>query len=81
MERLLALATELPTAVLCAEALHTRCHRRLIADALLVRGVRVLHVRGTGAPEEHHLPPFVRRDGERLIYDVESQPALPGTLR
>lgn len=44
LERLEALARTRRTAVMCAEALWWRCHRRLIADALAERGWRVLHV-------------------------------------
>jgi uncharacterized protein (DUF488 family) len=79
MDRLLAFATERPTALLCAEALHTRCHRRLIADALVVRNVDVLHLRKGSTPEPHRLPPFARVDDGHLIYDVETQAILPGT--
>jgi uncharacterized protein (DUF488 family) len=66
---LLALARERSTAVLCAEAVPWRCHRQLIADALLARGVDVLHVLGQGAPDAHRLTPFARLDGERVLYD------------
>src|SRR5690349_21673203 len=41
------------TAVMCAEAWWVRCHRRLLADALLVRGWRVLHLDGRGGLAEH----------------------------
>lgn len=43
-------------AVLCAEALWTRCHRRLIADALLARGWSVLHLLTTTRVETHRMP-------------------------
>src|SRR5690242_20815532 len=42
LARLLALAQERPTAVLCAEAVPWRCHRQLIADALVARGFGVI---------------------------------------
>jgi len=69
LARLLALARERPTAVLCAEAVPWRCHRQLIADALVARGVEVRHVRGSGPPEPHRLTAFARLDGERIVYD------------
>lgn len=53
LERLIAVARELPTAVMCAESLWWRCHRSLIADALKVRGIRVLHIMPSGPPKEH----------------------------
>jgi uncharacterized protein (DUF488 family) len=46
------------TAIMCAEAQWWRCHRRLISDALVVRGWRVLHLGLRGEPIEHQLTPF-----------------------
>src|SRR5262245_442964 len=53
----------------CAEAGPWRCHRRLIADALVARGIEVLHILGPGRLEAHPLNPDARvlPDG-RLIY-------------
>jgi uncharacterized protein (DUF488 family) len=68
LERLTAWARELPTAIMCAEAQWTRCHRRLISDALLVQGFEVLHIRSDGRVERHELTPFAVVDGERLTY-------------
>jgi uncharacterized protein (DUF488 family) len=56
------------TAVMCAEAQWRRCHRRLLADALLARGWEVTHVDGRGAVEPHTLTEFAVADGERLTY-------------
>src|SRR5690242_2065160 len=58
LSRLESLARERPTAVMCAEATWFRCHRRLISDALLVRGWRVLHIGSDGRLTEHELTPF-----------------------
>ena len=69
LERLLGLAAARPTAVLCAEAVPWRCHRQLIADALVARGLSVMHVTGPGEAAPHRLTPFARLDGERIIYD------------
>src|SRR5437588_11626789 len=55
LDRLLGRAAKSQTAVLCAEAVPWRCHRRLIADAATVRGVEVLHVLGPGRVERHEL--------------------------
>ncbi len=50
-----------PTAVMCSETLWWRCHRRLIADALvLLHGVEVRHLMHAGAPQTHRLTPGVR---------------------
>lgn len=67
-ERLAALAAERRTAIMCAEALPWRCHRRLIADALVVRGWTVDHVGPDGRLTRHELTAFAEADGERLRY-------------
>ena len=64
-------ARESPTAIMCAEAQWTRCHRRLVSDALLVRGFDVRHIRSDGRLEEHPLTPFAVVDGERIEYPPE----------
>ena len=53
LARLEALGRERCVAVMCAEAPWWRCHRRLIADALLARGWEVLHVASDGDREPH----------------------------
>ncbi len=54
-------------AFMCAEAVHWRCHRQLIADAFLVRGWTVRHIREDGC-HEHKLPPFAQMDGMKIVY-------------
>jgi uncharacterized protein (DUF488 family) len=44
LQQLLGLASEARTVIMCAEALWWRCHRAMIADALCVRGVQVVHI-------------------------------------
>jgi uncharacterized protein (DUF488 family) len=75
LERLEGLARSDRTAIMCAEGLWWRCHRRLIADALAVRGWRVSHVLPNGDRAEHSLPEFAQVDGERITY-----PPAQGTL-
>jgi hypothetical protein len=66
---LLMLAHDRPTAMFCAETLWWRCHRRLIADAVvLLHGGSVTHLVGA-MKAAHVLTPGVRRDGTRLVYD------------
>jgi uncharacterized protein (DUF488 family) len=48
------------TAVMCAEADPARCHRQLIADALVARGAAVQHLRAPGRAETHLLHPRAR---------------------
>jgi uncharacterized protein (DUF488 family) len=68
LARLEQLASESATALMCAEADWRRCHRQLIADALLVRGWRVRHILRDGRLELHRLTPFALLEGERLTY-------------
>ncbi|HEY6209921.1 MAG TPA: DUF488 domain-containing protein [Gemmatimonadales bacterium] len=58
--RLIELAEGRPTAILCAEALPSRCHRQLIADALTARGVEVRHILGAENLQLHRLSPHAQ---------------------
>jgi uncharacterized protein (DUF488 family) len=69
LARVLDLARERRTAILCAEAVPWRCHRQLIADALVARGVEVRHLMGGAPAGPHRLTPFARLDGQRVVYD------------
>ena len=53
LDRLLASAASVPTAVMCAETLWWRCHRRLIADAAVLRGAEVVHLLDIGKAQVH----------------------------
>ena len=72
LERLLGLqevgGAPAGVAMMCAEAVPWRCHRSLIADALLVRGVTVQHILGAGRLQPHALTPFARVDGTDTFY-------------
>jgi uncharacterized protein (DUF488 family) len=81
LARLLALAAERPTAVLCAEAVPWRCHRQLIADALVVRGVAVIHLLAPDAVRHHTLSPLARVAGGRLVYDAGELPLVASRAR
>jgi len=65
---LLMTAQGLRTAVMCAEILWWRCHRRIIADVLTSLGVPVVHLRDAGAGEPHRLAPPARLVRGRLTY-------------
>ncbi len=67
LDELLALAS-VPTAIVCAEAVWWRCHRRIVADYLLVRGVPVLDIVPPAPAKPHQLTPFAqpRQDGTIL---------------
>lgn len=57
---LLALAAVETTAFMCAETLPTRCHRALVADALVARGHEVVHILDEQRTMAHRLTPFAR---------------------
>ena len=70
------LGAEKTSALLCAEAVPWRCHRSLIADALVARGWEVEDVMSAASSRPHVLPGFARLEGTRVIYDV-GEPPLP----
>ncbi len=63
-----ALAREAPTAVMCAERLWWRCHRRLLADLFTVRGFRVVHLVEPGKTQEHALSEHAKVEDGRITY-------------
>lgn len=71
LESLMEVARASPTAIMCSEAVPWRCHRSLIADALLVRGWQVLDIMSPTKAAEHKLTPFAKVDGIRITYPAE----------
>jgi uncharacterized protein (DUF488 family) len=65
---LLTFAQNGRTTVMCAEAVWWECHRRLLSDALIVRGVPVLHILTATAPKPHELSAFARPAAGKVIY-------------
>jgi uncharacterized protein (DUF488 family) len=59
LDELIALAAE-PLVIMCAEAVWWRCHRRIVADYLLLRGAPVLDLMPPAPPAPHELTPFAR---------------------
>ncbi len=58
-----------PTAIMCAEAVWWRCHRQLVADALVARGVDVRHITSAAPAPAHQLTEFARVDAAgRVTY-------------
>ena len=57
LDELRALARDHRCAIMCAEAVWWRCHRRIIADYLLARGVPVMHIMGSGKIDPAKLTP------------------------
>jgi uncharacterized protein (DUF488 family) len=77
LAELCALAAESPTAVMCAEALWWRCHRRLIADRLTALGWTVCHIGPDGSLAEHELTAFAVVDADKTIVYPPAQGTLP----
>lgn len=71
IERLIELASGKVTAVMCAEAVPWRCHRSLIGDALLVRGIEVLDIMSPTSAKPHTLTSFAKVDGTTITYPPE----------
>ena len=86
LDWLVDVAREKPTAVMCAESLWWRCHRRMVSDALVVRGCAVLHLLPGGNQQPHVLHPAARIEGRHLVYDQPTarratEPQALGTAR
>ena len=68
LDDLIAWSGAQPTVVMCAEAVWWRCHRQLIADALVARAVEVRHIMSAGPAPPHALTAFARIDDGRVTY-------------
>ena len=68
IEALMAMAVEKRTVIMCAEAVPWRCHRSLVGDALVVRGVEVEDIMSEKSLRLHKLTPWARVDGLRITY-------------
>ncbi len=78
LDVLIELGRERTVAAMCAEAVPWRCHRSLLADALVARGVEVLHIVGAGRPRTHSMTPFAVVDGDRIAYPAPDTLPLDG---
>ena len=67
---LIKLSGQKRSAIMCAEAVPWRCHRSLIADALLIRGIQVEDIMGLGPCSLHSLTSFAKVKGTHIIYPV-----------
>ncbi len=74
LETLVGIATDRRTAIMCAEAVPWRCHRSMIADALVVRSVPVLHILSPTTARPHALHSFAQVEGTRITYPAEPPP-------
>lgn len=79
LEELVDIGQQSPSAIMCAEAVPWRCHRSLIADALVIRGWMVHHIISESSLKTHTLTPFAKADAGCLSYPAEkhSDSTLP----
>jgi uncharacterized protein (DUF488 family) len=68
LQSLLEFAEKYFVAVMCAESKWWQCHRQLIADALVVRGIEVRHIMSERSLPRHELTSFARVTGTRIEY-------------
>ena len=69
---LIQLAKQEQVAIMCAEAVPWRCHRSLIADALVVHGLRVEEIINQTRRQIHALTPFAKVNGTAITYPPSS---------
>lgn len=72
LRELIEIAAKRPTVIMCAEAVPWRCHRSLIGDALLARGIAVEDIMSATNRTPHKYTPFARVEGTTVTY-----PGLP----
>jgi len=72
LDELLELAADRRVAIMCSEAVWWRCHRRIIADYLIQRGIEVFHLMGVGKMDPATMTPAARSVRGRITYPLES---------
>lgn len=76
LQQLCDIASRSRTAIMCAELLWWRCHRSMIADALMVRGIKVIHIQDENHSQEHPYTQPARLYRGELSYVYNKGPAL-----
>jgi len=74
LEELIQRARSRQVAIMCAEAVPWRCHRSLVSDALLARGVRVAHIMSESTLSAHKLTAWAKVQGTRITYPPDTLP-------
>ena len=72
LHTLIELSLERRCAIMCAEAVWWRCHRRIIADYLLVRKRTVLHLMGSDRIEPARLTSAAKVEDGKITYPIEN---------
>lgn len=70
-DALIQMSRQKRVAIMCAEAVPWRCHRSLVADALIVRGIPVIDILSDTSQQVHKLTPFARVVGTTITYPPE----------
>jgi uncharacterized protein (DUF488 family) len=76
LEALIARSRDKRVAIMCAEAVPWRCHRSLVADALLVHGIPVVEILSETNARMHKLTAFAHVEGERVTYPPVQAPLI-----
>lgn len=71
LQQMIEIAQREQVALMCAEAVPWRCHRSLVADALLARGIAALEIINPERTQPHKLTPFAQVDGTTVTYPSE----------
>ena len=73
LQQLTSIASERRTAIMCAEAVWWRCHRRIIADYLLLEGRSVFHLMGEGRKDPAKMTPAATERDGHLVYPASPE--------
>lgn len=73
LDQLIEIARQRPAAIMCAEAVPWRCHRSMIADAMVLRGWEVREIIGAGPARTHKLTPFLKVVGGVITYPAPAE--------
>ncbi len=68
LENLMEMTATKRVALMCAEAVPWHCHRSLIADALSVRGMKVIHIMSATSSHAHEITSFAKVRGKKITY-------------
>ncbi len=79
LDSLLEVARDDQVVLMCAEAVPWRCHRSLVSDALLVRGIQVRHIVSQAEVRSHTLTSWAKVDGARITYPSSQQSLIDGS--
>jgi uncharacterized protein (DUF488 family) len=80
LDRCIELAKRERAVLMCAEAVPWRCHRSLIADALLARGIEASEITSSVRTRPHSLTPWAQVNGTQVAYPAAARPRQSGVL-